>query len=125
MSDFETAAVLVSLARLWIWAGALTALVFLVFGLDRIDPSARGAWAFRPLLVPGVVLLWPLVLWRWFRIESMAPMPAGLPPRAAHRAAWLGLAVLLPALLVGAALHRPAAQSPLAERLVAPEHGRP
>jgi hypothetical protein len=45
--------------------GALVALAFLVSGLDRIMPAARGAYAFRPLLVPGLVLLWPVVVWRW------------------------------------------------------------
>ena len=44
--------------------GALVAAALLFYVLDRIDPAARGAYAFRPLLVPGVVLLWPLVLWR-------------------------------------------------------------
>ena len=46
-------------------AGLVVAAAFLFRGLDRIDPAARGAYAFRPLLVPGLVLLWPLVLWRW------------------------------------------------------------
>lgn len=45
--------------------GLAVAAAFLLLGLDRVDPAARGAYAFRPLLVPGLVLLWPLVLWRW------------------------------------------------------------
>ena len=45
--------------------GAVVAAAFLLFGLDRIEPLARGAYAFRPLLVPGLVMLWPLVLVRW------------------------------------------------------------
>lgn len=49
--------------------GAAVALAFLVFGIERIDPAARGAYAFRPLLLPGLILLWPLVLWRWQRLE--------------------------------------------------------
>ena len=49
--------------------GGLVAIVFLVFGIDRIDPAARGAYAFRPMLVPGVVLLWPYVLIRWAVLE--------------------------------------------------------
>jgi hypothetical protein len=47
--------------------GILVGLAFLVFGLDRLDPAAGGAYAFRPLLLPGLALLWPLVLWRWLR----------------------------------------------------------
>ena len=52
--------------------GALVAAGFLFYGLDRIDPAARGAHAFRPLLVPGLVLLWPLVLWRWVMLRRGA-----------------------------------------------------
>ena len=40
---------------------------FLLFGLDRLEPAACGAYGFRPLLLPGLLLLWPLVLWRWWR----------------------------------------------------------
>jgi hypothetical protein len=49
--------------------GVLVALLFLLFALDRFDPSAAGAYAFRPLLVPGLVLLWPVVVIRWIRFE--------------------------------------------------------
>lgn len=50
-------------------AGACVALVFLLWGIDRVDPSASGAYAFRPLLIPGIVLLWPAVLVRWAWLE--------------------------------------------------------
>ncbi|MDR3471171.1 MAG: hypothetical protein P4M09_05730 [Devosia sp.] len=50
--------------------GVAVALAFILFGLDRIDPAARGAIAFRPLLLPGAVLLWPLVLARWIALEA-------------------------------------------------------
>lgn len=46
-------------------AGAAVALIFVLYGIDRIDPAAKGAYAVRPLLVPGLVILWPLVLVRW------------------------------------------------------------
>ena len=49
--------------------GAAVALAFLTVGIERVDPAARGAHAFRPLLLSGLVLLWPLVLWRWRRLE--------------------------------------------------------
>ena len=50
--------------------GALATAAFLLVGLDRIDPSARGAYAFRPLVIPGAILLWPLVLWRWLTLAK-------------------------------------------------------
>ena len=52
----------------WGWGGigAVVACAFLLSGgIERVEPAARGAYAVRPLLVPGIVLLWPLVLWRW------------------------------------------------------------
>ncbi len=50
-------------------AGLVVALAFLAFGMDRVDESAAGAYAVRPLLLPGLVMLWPLVLWRWRQLE--------------------------------------------------------
>lgn len=49
--------------------GVAVGAAFLLFGMDRIDESARGVYAFRPLLIPGLVLLWPLVLVRWRTME--------------------------------------------------------
>jgi hypothetical protein len=45
------------------------AVAFLLWGIDRIDPAAAGAYAFRPLLFPGIVLLWPVVALRWLTLE--------------------------------------------------------
>jgi hypothetical protein len=49
--------------------GGVVAALFLLFGIDRIDPAARGAYAFRPMIAPGIVLLWPIVLIRWAVLE--------------------------------------------------------
>ena len=54
-----------SLGLTYACAGLAVAAAFLVFGLERCDASARGSYAFRPLLVPGLMLLWPLVIFRW------------------------------------------------------------
>jgi hypothetical protein len=61
------AAVIVWATTLYVWVGLFVAVAFLAFGLDRIDPAARGAYAFRPLLLPGATLLWPYVIRRWAR----------------------------------------------------------
>ena len=53
------------------WIGIAVAAVFLLFGVDRVEPGARGSFMFRPLIAPGVVVLWPLVLWRWVALERM------------------------------------------------------
>lgn len=48
--------------------GLVFGLVFLVAGLERVDPTARGSsWRFRLLILPGLALLWPLMALRWVR----------------------------------------------------------
>ncbi len=54
------------IVKIWGGLGMLVAIPFLAFGMDRLDEDARGAYVFRPLLVPGIILIWPLVLWRWY-----------------------------------------------------------
>ena len=53
--------VLVIVAQAYAAIGAVVAAWFLLFGIERMDP-ARHAFAFRPLLSPGVMLLWPLIV---------------------------------------------------------------
>ena len=62
------AEIIVEAARIWLWIGAGVAVLFLGFGMAMVDEDADGAFAFRPLLVPGILLIWPLVLWRWGRL---------------------------------------------------------
>ena len=64
------AATIVHAAVLYGAAGLAVAAIFLLWGIDRIDPAASGAYAFRPLLIPGIVLLWPAVLLRWAWLEK-------------------------------------------------------
>jgi hypothetical protein len=49
--------------------GLIVALAFVLWGIDRVDPAATRAYAFRPLLLPGLTLLWPFVLVRWLVLE--------------------------------------------------------
>ncbi|RJP30818.1 MAG: hypothetical protein C4547_16240 [Phycisphaerales bacterium] len=56
--------------------GAGFGVPFLLRGIDRIDPAARGSpWTFRLLILPGVIALWPVLARRWRR----APRPEGAP----------------------------------------------
>ncbi|MBL8763417.1 MAG: hypothetical protein JNM07_04020 [Phycisphaerae bacterium] len=46
--------------------GLIVALLFVTFGVARVDPGASGApLLFRALIAPGCVALWPLVLFWW------------------------------------------------------------
>lgn len=118
-------ATLVWLATLWLYAGAAVAALFLLFGIDRVSPDARGAYLFRPLLVPGIVLLWPLVLWRWVRLEQGADATIQgryRPVRDAHARVWALLAIVIPAILIGAlTVRQPPPGADAAVRLEAPK----
>ncbi|WP_415402420.1 hypothetical protein [Tateyamaria sp. SN3-11] len=91
----DVAQALVMGMQVWGLIGALVAAVFLTIGIDRIDEDTRGAYIFRPLLIPGVLLIWPLVLWRWWQIETERAAWAARyrPVRASY-----GLAVCLMAI---------------------------
>ena len=46
--------------------GFVFAVLFVTFGVARVDPAARGApWGFRLIILPGTVALWPLMLMKW------------------------------------------------------------
>ncbi|WP_431305599.1 hypothetical protein [Sediminicoccus sp. BL-A-41-H5] len=65
MLSTEAARVLLGLLADYGAGGLAVAVAFLAGAIERAAPAARGAHAFRPLLLPGLILLWPLVLWRW------------------------------------------------------------
>ncbi len=94
------AATILMLAKLWLWVGAGVAAVFLLVGIGRIDEDARDTYVFRVLLIPGILLIWPLVLLRWLRIERGEPFLPRYQPPTAHRAAALFMAVAITIALV-------------------------
>ncbi len=50
----------------WFAVGALIAIAFLAFGVNRIDAAAKGASPlFRPMVFLGCVMIWPAVVVRW------------------------------------------------------------
>jgi hypothetical protein len=58
--------IVVWIAGTYLAVGAAFAAAFVTTGVQRIDPVARdGTWGFRVVIVPGVVLLWPLLARRW------------------------------------------------------------
>lgn len=65
----EAAEALLTALNWYGWAGAAVAAVFLSVGIGRIDDSAAGAYGARLALIPGVIVLWPVVLIRWAQLE--------------------------------------------------------
>jgi hypothetical protein len=64
--------------------GVIFATVFVLAGVNRIDPVARASsWGFRAMIFPGSVALWPLLLRRWILNRPPAE------ERNAHRSAAL------------------------------------
>jgi len=65
----DVAGVLIEIIQIYGWIGLAIAGVFLLFGIDRVDAGAKHSYVFRPLLIPGCVVLWPLVLLCWVAAE--------------------------------------------------------
>ena len=54
--------------RGYLFAGLLFSALFIVFGVQRVDPDATGFnLGFRLIIVPGLCLFWPLFAVRWFQ----------------------------------------------------------
>lgn len=84
--------------------GVLVGLPFVLF-VGRLEPSAQGgSIGFRLLILPGAILLWPLVLARVVRRRQAAPPRVAGHVRA-HRLAFASLLFLF-VLALGHALHR-------------------
>jgi len=93
-------------ASAWLIVGCAVAVIFLSFGADRLLEGAREVYVFRVLVAPGIVLIWPVVLWRWYdmRSDNIAWQDHHTPSR--RLAGWLEIAMALSllVLLVAAAV---------------------
>lgn len=64
--SLETAGALAFAIQAYAAAGLLFAAPFLLLGAKRVDPHLAGSpVAVRLLILPGVVIFWPLLGWRW------------------------------------------------------------
>lgn len=51
--------------------GLVFAVTFVTVGIDRVDHAARNApLSFRLLMIPGSLLLWPIVARKWMAARS-------------------------------------------------------
>jgi hypothetical protein len=66
--------------------GLLFAGPFVLKGVERVDAhAAHASWGFRLLIVPGTMLLWPVLARRWWNGDGHPPAE-----RNAHRSAGQG-----------------------------------
>lgn len=78
------AAVIVWIAGVYLAVGVVTAIVALVRGLGRIDPDAQDATrGFRLIVLPGLILLWPVIARRMRSGERRPPAE-----KTAHKRMW-------------------------------------
>ena len=72
MTPEAVAEVLVGAVQIYLIAGLMFAVPFVLVFAGRMDPNARGAsWGFRILVIPGAAMLWPLLLLRVIRGKSV------------------------------------------------------
>ena len=71
MTPATFAAGLIAFVQGYLLIGLVFAIPFVLFLVNRVDPSAKGStWGFRVMVIPGVCLLWPLLLVRLVRREQ-------------------------------------------------------
>jgi len=64
------AAILLGLLALYLVAGLVVGLAFVVCGVTRVQPAPVTIGA-RILLLPAAISLWPIVLSRWLKLRSV------------------------------------------------------
>ena len=64
------AAILLGLLALYLVAGLVVGLAFVVCGVTRVQPAPVTIGA-SILLLPAAISLWPIVLSRWLKLRSV------------------------------------------------------
>ena len=63
--------VIFSLVAIYLAAGLVFAIPFVTKGVTQIDEGATGSkWGFRIIIIPGVMVFWPLLLKKWLKASK-------------------------------------------------------
>jgi hypothetical protein len=69
--------IILIIAAVYLLAGLVFAIPFVIKGVDKIDDGAQGSgWGFRIIIIPGTMVFWPLLLKKWMQAlkkEMMKP----------------------------------------------------
>jgi hypothetical protein len=56
------------LVSIYLLAGLLFAIAFVIKGVEKIDQAAHGSsFGFRVIIIPGAMIFWPWLLKKWVR----------------------------------------------------------
>lgn len=67
--------IMVMIAGVYLAVGLLFAFYCAFFAVGKIDPAAKnGTWGFRLLIIPGMTVLWPLLLMRLLKGVHTPPI---------------------------------------------------
>ena len=57
---------------IYLIAGILFAVFFLLNGIEKIDTTAHGSgWGFRLIVLPGTIVFWPVLLNKWIKVKKV------------------------------------------------------
>jgi hypothetical protein len=63
--------IILAMVALYLLAGLVFAIPFVIKGVSKIDEGAQGStWGFRIIIIPGVIVFWPLLLKKWLKSPS-------------------------------------------------------
>jgi len=64
----SVASIILIIIAVYLLAGLVFAIPFVLRGVTKIDESAHGTkWGFRVIIIPGTIVFWPLLLKKWLR----------------------------------------------------------
>ena len=67
---------ILSATAIYLVCGLIFGIAFIILGVARLDPAAKGtASTFRLLILPGSVALWPYLAVRWLQRETKGENP--------------------------------------------------
>jgi hypothetical protein len=60
--------ILLIIAAIYLLAGVLFVIPFLMKGLTKVDEGAHGSTiGFKIIIIPGVIVFWPVLLSKWMK----------------------------------------------------------
>ena len=72
---YSLAEIFATAIGIYLAVGLLVGIAFAFVGAKKIDPNAAdGSIGFRLIIIPGAILLWPLVLKRWLGGQTSPPV---------------------------------------------------